>query len=101
MEAVIGAIRTSLQDLVIKDVANNTKKAFGEYVKEVFKVGGGIKINFDFSGTKISVSARGAFAGDETVCVSRQGEKIVASVLRIDDNGKTDLTSNFGITMGE
>ncbi len=101
METIIASIRSSLQDLVIKEVAKNTRKAFGEYVKDIFKVGGGVKINFNFNGTEVSISARGSFTGDETICVARQDDRLVASVLRIDENGKTDLTSNFGITLGE
>lgn len=101
MEAAVGGIRKAMQELVIKDVAANTRQTFGEHVSEVFQVGGGLKVDFVYDGKKYSVSARGPFTGDETVCLHRKGDKLVGSVLRIDENGKTDLTSNFGITIGE
>jgi hypothetical protein len=101
METVVGAIRTALHELVIRDVANNTKKALKDDVTEVFKIGGGIKVVFNFEGEKISVSARGPFTGDEMVVVYRKGDKKAGGVIRVDENSSTDLSANFGITLGE
>lgn len=99
--AINVAIRTALQDLIIKDVAQNTKQAFKDHVVEpVYKVSGGIKIIYDFSGQKIAVAARGAFFGDETIYISREGDKIKGGVARTGSEGELeDISGNYSITV--
>lgn len=101
MTAVVASIRTALQELIIKEVYANTKRAFGDdHIGQVFKINGGCKIVFVFGDQKIAVSARGAFLGEETVCVYKQGEKINAGVMRVLDDGETeDISSNYAISM--
>ena len=99
---IVNTVRTALQELTIRDVAFNTRKAFKEHVAGVSKIAGGIQVNFDFNGTKVTVAARGAFNGDETVCVYRQGDKIIGAVVRVEEDGEqTNLSANYGITLGK
>jgi hypothetical protein len=61
-----------------------------------------LQVNFDFNGTKVNVAARGAFNGDETVCVYRKADKIMGSVVRVEEDGsQTDLSGNYGITLSK
>jgi hypothetical protein len=102
MAFVVSALRSALQTLTIKDVAANTRKQFGEYVAEVEPIPGGVKVLYNFKGTKVSVAARGAFNGDETICVFRKGEQVFGGVYRVDEDGdKTDVSENYGITLGD
>jgi hypothetical protein len=99
---IVNTIRTALQELTIRDVAYNTRKAFKDHVAGVTKIAGGLQVNFDFNGTKVNVAARGAFNGDETVCVYRKADKIMGSVVRVEEDGsQTDLSGNYGITLSK
>lgn len=102
LQTVTSAVRQALQDLVIKEVAGNTKAAFTDHVSEVFKVGGGIKVVFDFGEQRIAVTAKGPFYGDETVCCYRKDNNIVGSVIRLDASQEMDdISQNFDITVGK
>jgi hypothetical protein len=102
MSHLVNKIRAALQELTLRDVAYNTRKAFKEHVASVEPAAGGLTVKFDFSGTKVNVTARGAFNGDETVCVYQKDGKVHGGVVRVEEDGsKTDLTSNYGITLSK
>lgn len=98
--AINVAIRDALQDLIVKDVAQNTKTAFKDHLDKFYKLSGGVKVVYDFENTKIAVSARGAFFGDETICIYRDGDKIKGGVARIDGSGEAeDISANYSIAV--
>jgi len=99
MAVVATAIRTSLQELILEDVALNTRKAFGDYVDHIYPAPGGIKVIFNFNNAKCTVIAKGIFFGDETICVHSKSNKVVAGVYRIAEENSSDLSQNFEITV--
>lgn len=101
MNIVVASIRSALQELVLEDVAVNTKRAFKNYAEKVVKTPGGLKVYFNFNGNKLAVVAKGTFYGDETICVHQAGGTIKAAVLRIEDGNHTDLSSTFEVTVGK
>lgn len=100
MKIVANALRTTLQELVLEEVAVNTKTAFKGHAEKVVKAPGGLKVYFNFGeGKMYAVTAKGGFSGDETICVAQSGTKIRASVLRIEDGDYNDLSANFDINI--
>ena len=100
MKIVANALRTTLQELVLEEVAVNTKTAFKGHAEKVVKAPGGLKVYFNFGdGKMFAVTAKGGFSGDETICVAQSGTKIKASVLRIEDGDYNDLSANFDINI--
>jgi hypothetical protein len=93
------AIRDALQDLIVRDVAQNTKRAFKDYMGDFFKLKGGVRVVFNFDNMKKTVSARGAFYGDELIFVKRQGDKVVGGVARLVDGDAEDISDNYSITV--
>ena len=99
MNMIVSAVRNALQDVVLDEVASNTKTAYKGYAERVVKAPGGLKCYFNFSGKGFTVIAKGTFYGDETVCVHQEGGKVGAAVLRIEGDNHTDLSSNFEVTV--
>jgi hypothetical protein len=101
MSVVAGGIRNALQELILEDVATNTRTAFGEYVEHIYKVAGGVKVIYKFNDEHCTVIAKGVFFGDESICVHAKGGKVVAGVYRIDGDNSSNLTANFDITVSK
>lgn len=98
MKIVAQSLRTALQELVLEEVAVNTKNAFKGHAEKVVKAPGGLKVYFNFGeGKQWAVTAKGGFYGDETICVHATNGKIRAAVLRIEGEDHTDLSSSFEI----
>lgn len=97
---VIAAIRVGLNDTIMQEVAKNTKKAFTDHCKKIVKTTGGLKVIFNFGGNDILVTAKGAFYGDETICVHNKGGKTVPAVIKVVGDNYADLTSEFDLTIG-
>jgi hypothetical protein len=98
---VVAAVRNALQTLIIREVGMNTKRAFREHVENVYTVPGGIKVAFNFAGDKHTVTARGAFSGEETVCVYKKGQQVYGGVVRLEGEENVDISGNYGIELGE
>jgi len=101
MKIVSSVLRNALQDLVLEEVAVNTKSKFKGYAEKVVKAPGGLKVYFNFGGKKFAVVAKGGFHGDETICVRNDAGKIQASVLRIEGEDYSDLSDSFEIVIGK
>ena len=99
MKIVSSALRTALQELVLNEVAVNTKTAFKGFVDSVVKAPGGLKVSFNFDDNKFAVVVKGGFYGDETVCVHRADGKIRAAVMRIAGEDVSDLSESFEIVV--
>lgn len=101
MSVVASGIRQALQELIIEDVAVNTKKLFGENVTKIVSTPGGLKVNYKFKESECYVVAKGLFFGDETVCLHERDGRIVAGVYRIDGVHTSDLSANFDISVSK
>ena len=99
MPSISAAIRTAMQDMIIKEVATNTKKAFKDHIKSFEKVAGGLRTTFNFDKIALAVTAKGNFYGDETICVYAEDGKVKAKVMRINEEAADDLTNQFDIKM--
>jgi hypothetical protein len=98
MAIIAKSVRTALQQLVIQEVANNTKKAMGEYAIDFERKPGGLKAVFNFGDKNISVMATGAFQGDETILVHKVKGRLAGAVVKIREGDDfDDLSSNFYI----
>ena len=101
MNIVANAIRGSFQELTLEEVAINTRKAYGQAVKHVFQTNGGLKVVYSFNGAECVVVAKGAFFGDETICIAAKNNKLVCGVFRIDGDHSADLSKNFDLTVSK
>ncbi len=102
IKIVTSALRTALSELVLEEVAVNTKTSYKGYAEKVVKAPGGLKVYFNFGdGKQFTVTAKGGFYGDETVCVHQNGSKVTASILRIEGEDYTDLSENFEINIAK
>lgn len=91
------SLKTALNDLILTEVATNTKKAFGTHVEKCSKIAGGIKVSYNFNNNKIIVEARGTFYGDETVCVELKGQTLEASIKKASGSDDVDYSDDFEI----
>jgi hypothetical protein len=94
-------LRTAMQNLIIENIAINTKEAFKQYVKKVVKIDGGLKVYFVFDKNEVSVSVKGLFFGDETIGISAKDGKLVPQVFIIKNKDSVDVSNNFSIEMSK
>jgi len=100
MQVIASAVKSVLPELIVKEVAANTKTAFFKYAEKFLKAPGGITTIFNFGGDRLSVTAKGSFYGDETICVNKDGnDEIVAMVMRINGGSTEDVSDQFDIQM--
>jgi hypothetical protein len=101
LSAVAKAVRAALQSFVPTEVFNNTKKKFGDFVRQGFQIKGGVKIEFAIGKGMYHVSARGAFYGDEVIAIMKTDEgKLRPSVHRLlGDDDDEDVSSEYAIEL--
>lgn len=100
------AIRVALVSVVLDEVINNTKKAFKDKLVSAERVPGGIKAVFNFGnpqGKKVVVIAKGAFHGDEIICIHKNEGKTQGAIIRLESGGSeaySDFTDQFDMKLG-
>ena len=99
MSEIEETLRGKLNEMTIKQVAQNTKNAFAKYANKFSLVPGGIKVGFSFGEKDLNVVAKGNFYGDEIIAVDTKENKIIPKVLKINNNKKQDLSKNFEINI--
>lgn len=100
IKVIAKAVRSAMQEIVLQEVANNTKVAFKDNAKEFFKQPSGLRVVFDFGSGPVSVTAIGGFQGDETICVHKANGKLAGAVVKLrDGEDYDDLSDQFSITV--
>lgn len=100
------AIRVALVSVVLDEVINNTKKAFKDKLISAEKIPGGVKATFNFGNPqnkKVIVMAKGAFHGDEIICIHKNEGKTQGAIIRLENGGSeaySDFTDQFDIKLG-
>jgi len=92
-------LRSKLNEMTIKQVAQNTKNAFAKYANKFSLIPGGIKVGFSFGKKDIFIIAKGSFYGDEIIAVDTNGDQIIPQVIKVANNRKQDLSKNFEINI--
>ena len=91
-------IKTALKDLVAQHVCANTK-AQSNLASKVYTTGDGMKVVYEVDGQKVSVTASGAFGGDEAIILQPKDGSVVGLVARERNGQYVDVSSEYKIEL--
>ncbi len=100
MDTLMTAVKKAMQEVAIREVANNTSQFYDNAYRFVQPEDGGLKVTYKVANVNVNVSVKGEFVGDEVICLEPpEGPNVTAYVARQNGSQFEDLTNNFAIQM--